>query len=300
MLGKADRKRLIGMTNVLLSFGLIMMCIISLTFITTFLRDKPKKDVVEISIENNVYPMRDSLEIAKLNVDKWASYSLHQAMYENGLRGGYPESGAGMLYEHDGIGYSTWYDDFDLAPAENDITDSLETATMEKFMEYTDDAKVSSYHTVHIPKYSGIDIDNAYDYGIKMAISSPSDLSLSQTSENGDVVTVARESLINLSIHVPYYKLYREALAYHKSLHEASEDMLIECNRTEIETTLDKLGYTFESKVMDTEDGSCLVKVEVATKKLFKVLESDETVFKRIRMVFMERMGSELRMGLTS
>lgn len=293
MLGQADRKGLMGMANVLLAFGLITMCIISLSFITTFLAERPKKDVVEIAINNNVYPMRDSMEIAKLNVDKWAGYSLHQAMYENGLRGGYSENEGDRLFEYGGMEYSTWYDSIDLAPEEMDITNSLETATMEKFLEYTDDAIVKSYFNVHIPKYSEIDIDNADDYGIDMAVSSTSDLSLTKTAENGDVVTVARASLVNFSLSVLYYKLYREAMAYHRILHEPLEDMLIECNKTKIERTLDKPGYTLDSKVMDTDDWSCLVKVEVATKKLFKVLEGEETVSKKIMLVFMERLGPE-------
>ncbi len=293
MLGNIAMGRKVGMANVLLSTALVIMCIISLSFITTNLSAQPKRDVVEIAINNNVYPIRDSLEVTKLDIDKWAGYSIHQALYENGLRGGFPSADEDSLLEYDGVKYRLWYNNIDLAPEEIDIKNGLETATMEKFLEYTDEADVGSYFTVGVPRYSKIDIDNVNDYGIEMALDSNSDVSLKRTAENGDVITVSRDSLVKLSLRVPYYLIYHAAMDYHDMLHEPFEERLLDCEKTEVERTIDKPGYTLESRVMDTQDGSCLVRVDVATKNGIKVLVDKKTVEKKIRLVFMERRGPE-------
>jgi hypothetical protein len=291
---KIGRKGMAGMSNIILAFGLIVLCTISLVFITTSLSKTPKNDIVEIAINNNVYPMRDTLEHAKQQyIDNSAEFSLFSGAYENGLKGGFKDIEPDGFYEHGGMKYALWYDNKDTAPTEKDITDDLTVTTKGNLFEYTNNKKVKSYFIANTPIYSKLTITNINNFSIRMNTSGTADLSLTKTSENGDTVTVKEPSLINLTFSLPYYRLFVAAREYHQMLHEPFEDRLMECDKGEIESTQDKPGFTFVSELIETDDGSCLVRVEAATKKTYKVWDGNKLVLDNIRLVFMERRGPE-------
>jgi len=159
-----------GMANIIYIMGLILMCIISLAYIVPFLSQQPEKNVVEIAVNNYVYLMRDSVEMAKLYLDNAARYSLYQAMYENGRDGGFESTEKDNQIEYDAINYRLWYNNTDTAPTESDITDALEEAFEENFEKYTKDQSVTGLFAVGIPRYNKITITNANNYSLRLEI----------------------------------------------------------------------------------------------------------------------------------
>jgi len=277
-----------GMANIIYIMGLILMCIISLAYIVPFLSQQPEKNVVEIAVNNYVYLMRDSVEMAKLYLDNAARYSLYQAMYENGRDGGFESTEKDNQIEYDAINYRLWYNNTDTAPTESDITDALEEAFEENFEKYTKDQSVTGLFAVGIPRYNKITITNANNYSLRLEGTGTADLSVGNTMESGERIAVEKSSLINMTVHAPYYKLYQEALEFHKAL----EEKLLTCDKAAIEKTTDKSSYTLDVKVLDTDDGSCLVRVNVSSKKKFLVWNGTNTTLEEIDFVFLERLGT--------
>ncbi len=288
-----------GMANIVYIMGLIAMCSISLAYIVPSISRQPEANVIDIALENTIFIMQDSLELAKVYIDDSAMYSVFQASYDNGQAGGL-DGGCEML-EHEGESYALWYNNKDIAPTLDEVEIALQSAVKDNFRGYTDGKVVTAIFTVVTPTYSKITVRNLDNHSIGMEGTSNADLSVAWSTEGGNDVTVWRSSKVSLTADVPYYKLYHEALAFHRVLHEPFEERLVDCDKGEIEKTVDGPGYTLESKVMDTEDGACLVKVEVSTKKSYPVWDGDKSVLEKISLVFMERLGPEqCRMCMSS
>jgi hypothetical protein len=280
-----------GMANIVYIVGLIVIFIISITYIRPFL-SKPKANVVEIAINNNIYLMRDSLEMAKLYIDDAAGNSLYQAMYENGKRGGFSSSESERL-NFEGKEYVLWYNNKDSSPTENDITRALESVVEKNLENYTKEEVITSIFKVRIPGYDQITVMSDNGAGVRVLGTGSGYLSVTRVTEDEEEIVIQKSSKIDILLHLPYYQLYKEALDYHEYLHEPFTDMLADCDKAVIEKTMDEFGYTLTSKVMDTTDGSCLVKVEAATKREFLVWDGSKAVLEKISLVFMERLESE-------
>jgi len=277
-----------GIVNIIYIMGLIVIFIVSVTYITPFF-SKPKTETVEIAINNTVYLARDSLDITKLYLEKALEYSLFQAMHDSGEKGGFEDIGNERSFEHDGVTYALWHNGTDdLAPSEDDVTSVLGGALTTNFEKYTSAGSVESLFVVQIPGYSSVTVTNLNDYSVRLESFGDSDLSLSKTLDNGEVISMEKSSDMNMTVYAPYFMLYREAMEYHKMLLE--KNLSESCEKAEIGKTNEDMGCcTIDAEILDNSGGNCLVKVEAATKKKFLVRDGDKTLLKEIRLVFMER-----------
>jgi len=277
-----DRKK--GMVNIIYIAGLILIFTISVAYIRPIFSD-PKASVVEISINNNIFVMRDSLEMAKMYVDNAARYSLYQSMYDNGLKGGLRSS----RFQYKGMNYTVWYNNMDRAPKAGDIIKALEETAAENMEKYTKKESIRSFFIVEIPGYKDTKIENINNYTVRLQASGSSDLQLKNTLKTDEEITVKKSSDINITVYAPYFELYRQALEYHKDV----ERGLSECDKAVIEKNNEDIGCcTINAKVLETDDGSCLVKAEVATKKKFLIWNGTDTLLEPVKLVFMERLGT--------
>lgn len=278
------------MANIVYIMGLIAMCSISLAHIVPSISRQPESNVIDIALENRIFMMQDSLELAKLYLDDAAMYSIYQAMHDNGVNGGFESMGGSSLLQYEGHKYTVWYNNMDIAPDESDITDALEAATKANLKKYTEDGSIRAFFFVPMPRYNSITVTNLEGQGVRLEASSASGLSLRETAESGDVLTAGRNSTIDLRLPSPYFSLYGIAKGYHDEL----EGKLPDCEKASIEIMNEDKGCcSADLHVLDSTDGSCLVRVEVKSKEGLVVWDPDDekSVLAPVSLVFLERLG---------
>jgi hypothetical protein len=282
-----------GMANIIYIMGLILMTTISLSYIVPFISQQPDTSVVDIAINNNVFLMRDSLDMAKVYIDNSALFSIYQSLYDSGKAGGFSGFEDGESIEHHGIRYSLWYNNKDMAIDESGMIEAMEESFSHNFKKYTEGKMFRGLFLIGVPAYDKISISNWNGVGLRLQASASADLSVRETVEGGDDILVEKSSDIDLNISLPYFLLFEEAMDFHDFLHEPFEDRMDDCIKADIERSIDRPGFTLISTVLDANDGSCMVRVEAETKKSYPVWNGSESVLDKIRLVFMERMGPE-------
>jgi hypothetical protein len=244
----------------------------------------PKTGDVEKKINNIVYTMRDSLEAAKLYTETSARYSVYQAMYENGMRGGFNKTNAKKTMERDGFVYSLWYDNGDYSPNYDEFLDYLDSSAEHKFLDYCR-GSVLAIFPVSLPYYHAVLVSNLNNYSVSFSAESESKLLMIKTGDDGETIRVEKDSAISETIEAPYFQLFQEA----KDLMERLPEKLPACSSGEIsEFSRDRFLYTTDVSVIGNS-GKCLVKFEGSTKKDFLIWNGEEVALEPIKLVFLVR-----------
>ena len=272
--------------TILLAFLIIISTGIFLSrMIASF--QEPKSGQRELAIKEDVYLFRDSLKLAKVHLDKAAGLSLIQGMYDNGRRGGLSEKESIWTMIYEGTNYTLLYNNSDIFPSEEEYSESLGYTTRRNFRKYT--KSILSFFIVELPEYNEMEITKTDDYNIRLR-GAAVDLSITSTTDNKDEITVENPSSIDLHMYTPYYQLHKAALGVHEDL----KTKLHACDKDAIERKEDEFLYKLEVDLLETNDGSCLVKVNVTSRNRFLVWNGTNTTLRRISLVFLERLGTAL------
>jgi len=285
-----------GFANEIYAVGLVVICLMIMASLMLSLSG-PQSNAMDIAVKNHVYLIRDSLDMAKMYVDKSAEYSAYQAMYDNGRNGTIVDIEEPRSVVYDGVMYSLWYDSRDVSPSESDVAVALESAIRKNLKEYTEKEEITEFFTVKVPDYRNIRVSNINDYSMRLeAEGSVTGLVVQRTGSGGEEINMQKPANIELVLNAPYFRIYREAIEYQNAV----KDRLAECRKPELEKNNEDRGCcTFDAKVLDAPDGICLVKVNVSTKKKFIVWDSEKrkAVLREISLVFMER--AQVRHGFS-
>ncbi len=271
-----------GLTGIFLTFGLIIIYITSLIYIIPHFSGTYDNSA-EKRINNMVFLLRDTADLAKNYLDTAARYSLQQAAYENGKLGGLESIDPSRATKHENVFYTLWYRNGDVSPDRVDMLESIIEKTNNNFMQYTDDGSINALIWVTIPGYDKPIISNIDNQSLSLSISGDNLLSVLHETEEGDKITISKDSDIELAIRVPYFALFNDAKSYHYEL----IPKLPGCKENEIEVKNESFCCVTTSEVVESS-GGCKVKVETITKKKFLIWNGTDAVFEPIRLVFLE------------
>ena len=144
-----------GLSNTLLTVFLVVITINIIMGTMVFFWQGPQRETEKVVIKNEVYVMKDSLDMAGMYLRGSARNSLYQAMYENGLKGGWSSPGSGMVMSYNGKGYGVWYSGrTDQAPSVDTIDAALEKSFLTNFAKYNKGGVIQSFLPLNFPVYS--------------------------------------------------------------------------------------------------------------------------------------------------
>jgi hypothetical protein len=280
----------IGMANFIFLLAFAMMFFISMSFITFFTAGPDQANIVELSVDNNVYMLRDSLDTATIYLDNSARYSLYQAAYDNGRRGGYNniESDESIKFiVLEGNSFVLWYDNADISPSVELLTNYLSEEATTNLEKYSKDVNLESIFSILLPTYAKPGITNINDYSLKLVAEGDRVLTLSRKTEMGDEITVSKSSVIDLTLHVPYFFLFKKAKEYQQELVPSLEVCTF--------GGLEKEEWLYSGKVelLENDGTKCVVKVAVSTKEKFLVWDGEKTVLSPVSIIFLMQKVSE-------
>jgi hypothetical protein len=270
------QSRMKGMVNVVYAIALIVMLLMALSFLGSSMFRK--QDTVQVMFDSDVYTLQGSLAAAKLYLDTSARYSVQQAAYENGPRGGFSPLTECTAYEYQGKEYCLWSSGS--PPSSEEMATELQKTTNSSFAAYTNGSVIVALYPVAIPKYGYPVIKDVNGYECNILLKSPSRLSASTVSEvSGQETTLSTPSVINITVSMPYFRVFEIASEIHESLSKASG-----CSPADIEKEENTECCSVSVKVAD--EASCTVMVAVATKKKFLVWNGNAASMESVDFVF--------------
>lgn len=285
-----------GFGTVVLSLMVSIIGLAVIVAIMNFAMTGPKANEREIIIKEEVYKMRDAVELAKVYLKDAARHSLIQAAYNNGKIGTLRNPSENEIIEFGGKTYALWFNSTDLSPEYSYMVyDDVELATRANLLQYTKDGSVKTIYPVSIPDLKNLEIKDLGSDFIELTASSAEKIHLNQTLDSGDIVMIEKPSDISLVEHLTYFRLYQEA----KKFHEEIMKVISTVDPSIIEQSHDNGWYTTESTVeylgddfvLGFGDDTIIVKVSVKTKEEFLVWDSDENkiAYKPLEIVFLEK-----------
>ncbi len=294
---RGKRRKMKGIAVNFYAIGLILMLIISFYFLKPQLTGDETKSL-ELSINNIVYMMRDSLDIAKIYLDNAARYSLYQAIYDDGANGGHGRLSGAKSVQVKGINYALWYDSSDqgaIPPTDEKITTAITEDTGYNFGSYITGRMINAIFPVSIPAYSAPEIANIDDHSLRLEIDAQDPIQLNQTIKTGDELTVSKNADIDMTLSIPYYKLYREALKEYDII----KGGMSQCSG--MEKKEERFDYTIDVSILENTGTGCIVKFEAATKKKYLVWVEDKNSasMEPISFVFAARQQEGTAAGTT-
>ncbi|MFH0956926.1 MAG: hypothetical protein V1813_03615 [Candidatus Aenigmatarchaeota archaeon] len=267
-----------GMVNVVYAIALIVMLLMALSFLGSSMFRK--QDTVQVMFDSDVYTLQGALDAAKLYLDTAARYSVQQAMYENGLRGGFSPLSECSVYEYTGKKYCLWGGSGGLSPSAADAAKELQKTANQSFVAYTKKSVIVALYPVAIPVYGYPSVKDVNGYECSVLIKSPARLSAGTVSEvSGDETTLSVPSEINVTVSMPYFRAFEIAQGIHASLSSAAG-----CSPADIEKTETTECCSVSVKVVD--EASCTVMVSVKTKKEFLVWDGAAAAMEPVDFTF--------------
>jgi hypothetical protein len=266
-----------GMVNVVYAIALMIMLFMALSFLGSSMFRK--QDTVHVMFDSNVYKLQGALDAAKLYMDTAARYSVQQAMYENGLRGGLSPLSECQPYAYGGREYCL-FPGGSLPFSSEGLFTELEKTANASFAVYTNGSVIVALYPVAIPRYSKPLIKDVNGYECNVFIRSPSRLSVSTVSEvSGDETALSVPSEINITVSMPYFRAFEIAKGIHASLSAASG-----CSPADIEKAETTECCSVSVKVVD--QASCTVMVSVKTKKEMLVWDGAAAAMEPVDFTF--------------
>jgi hypothetical protein len=266
-----------GMVNVVYAIALIVMLIMALSFLGSSMFRK--QDSVAVMLDSDVYTLQGALDAAKLSLDTAGMYSAQQAMYENGLRGGFSPLSECQPYAYGGRQYCL-FSGGGLPLSSEGLSAELEKTANASFAAYTGRSVIVAMYPVAIPRYGKPVIKDVNGYECNVFIRSPSRLYAGTVSEvSGDETTLSVPSEINITVGMPYFRAYEIAGGIQKTLSEASG-----CSPGSIEKSEETECCSVSVDVVD--EAGCVVKVSVATRKEFLIWDGTAAAMEPLDFVF--------------
>ncbi|MBN1896830.1 MAG: hypothetical protein JW789_03850 [Candidatus Aenigmarchaeota archaeon] len=268
-----------NVANIVYAAGLVIMFIISVYYILPALSNTDKNPVM-VMVDNTVYLLKDSAEVAKSFVDNSARYSLYQAVYSNSLKGGMNQTVNAVSIG--GTTYELWYDGADVSPDEVRIKEELRKTFSHWFSMYVGRSVIKAFTPVMPPKYNDFTFRNDGYYHTGVFAESDDVMRAQMTMENGDALTVSVNADINMSLPIPYFLLVSEGREFKDDI----KGQLTNCS-SELTKSYEKPELIFSS-MATISDGYCIVAVDITSKREFLVWDGSAS-FKPITLRFAMR-----------
>lgn len=161
-----------------------------------------------ITLHQEYYAMENALELAGVYLGTSLRYSVYQAMYDNGLRGGHAEMPADT-YTADAQSYALWYSGKDMQPDEQALLSGLKEASEKNLAKYTKSDYVFLDYSVKLPGYT---LELSRDNGLKAEATADKDLWISKTMQNLDTILLQKSGNLVEEFEDTYHSLYQEAV----------------------------------------------------------------------------------------
>jgi hypothetical protein len=271
------QRRMKGLVNVVYALALIVMLIMALSFLGSSMFRK--QDSVSVMLDSDVYTLQGSLDASKLYLDTAARYSVLQAMYDNGLRGGLSPLSECQPYAYGGRQYCV-FTGAALPLSSEGLSTELGKTANASFVVYTKRSFIVAMYPVAVPRYGKPAIKDVNGYECRVLIRSQSKLSAGTVSEvSGDETTLSVPSEINITVSAPYFRAAEIAGGIQKSLSEASG-----CSPADIGKTEETDCCSVSVDVID--ENACTVLVSVKTRKDFLVWDGTAAAMKPLDFTF--------------
>ncbi len=266
--------------------GLILTLVMMVALIISSTVER-NVESVEVRVGNSVYLMRDALDLTKSYIDTAVRYSVYQAAFDNGMRGGFSGTDSMKYVDHDGNDLALWYDDGDISPSEDSFMESLSEESFSNFGVYVSQGSVIEIYPVKIPPYGQMSIQSINGYEMRAVMDSSSELAISKKTEETDEIEITTPAEVDTTFHLPYMMLFSEAKKYFSEL----RGKLSSCSRLDIKKEVDTFCCSVKSEVIESEKGSCIVKVEASTKKKYLLWNGNDASFEHVKLVFAVKKG---------
>lgn len=271
-----------GLANEIYAIGLILLFVMAYYLIIPMM-NYSSNEVIDVRIKNEIFMMEDSLEAAKAYLLQSARYSMYQAVYDNAAKGGSRSYDDGTFLELDGDKYCLWYNNGDISPSDQEITEDLENTTYTNLKKYTDRKMITVIFPVITPAYEELLITRINDFTLHVNAVADEKLSVKRAMENADEVSVKKDSSIDTDISIPYYAMVHQA----KEANDYNSERISSCS-DDLNYVKDSSFSVVESSIED-KDGKCLVKVTVTSKKKFLVWNGKEVGLQPVTITFLQR-----------
>lgn len=232
------------------------------------------------------YVTRNGMNLAKLYLENSLDYSVYQAMYDNGRRGGWKEvkTSGNLSYWQETGGRIT--------PSLKDINESLRTAIVENLNKYVQGGYtfLEKYYALPTFKPENIKIIDS-DKGIKVFASSDNKIRFYDVIEHTtgeERITIESPPEIVNTYSFDYFELYKKSSEIFRKVKSTSCNALKEGD----ERTTTEGDYKYTQKVLSKTSSSsgCVAEVRVNVTKenseMFPVFNGTHVAFEPISMVY--------------
>lgn len=190
--------------------GLLIVAAIDISYISINWGPFDSPDAVRsVTLHQEYYTMGNALGLAKLYLGTGLRYSVYQAMYDNGYKGGLFEIPAGNLYDK----YALWYSNGDGYPGEQELLDNLRApalAGMGKYLE-SDYVFLDEYE-VKLPKYTGLALAKSPEGDMEAKASGDRNLFIKRTMQNLDKIELEKNANLEEEFGKGYSEVYQKSL----------------------------------------------------------------------------------------
>ncbi len=243
---------------------------------------------------SDIYVVKNGINLANLYLENSLDYSVYQAMYDNGLRGGWKEIPAGYAYDEN---LSYWVETGGvITPSRKDLNDSLKSAITENLNKYVGGGYsfLSKYYTLPTFKADQIIIS---DLDGETGISASSDKTIRfhdviEHKTGEERISIESTPRLGNTYSLDYFDLYGNSSGVFnemktKNCTGLSKDDKLRDNEKDN-------NYVINVVVVDKKDTPCeaTLKINVTDSNArFPVFNGKEITFESVSMVFLVKIG---------
>ena len=244
---------------------------------------------------SDIYVARNGINLANLYLENSLDFSVYQAMYDNGRRGGWKEIPAGSKHDEN---LSYWEETGGvITPSKEDLNNSLRSAITENLNKYVSGGYtfLSKYYILPEFKPDQITISEPGD-ATKVSASSDRNIlfhDVIQHETGEERISIESTPKLGNTYTFDYFDLYEKSSGIFRKVKSTSCDVLNEGD----ERTTTEGDYKYTQRVLSkaSSASTCIAEVRVnvtgADPKKFPVFNGTDVSFEPVSMVFVVKIG---------
>ncbi len=188
--------------------GLLIVAAIDISYIHMDWGPFNRPEMIRsVTLHQEYYTMDNALGLARLYLGTALRYSMYQAMYDNGRRGGFP-GGEAEMYNT----YALWYDNGDTHPDEQALLENLEGPALAGLGRYLEsDYVFLDDYAVKLPQYTGLEIQKTPEGEILAKAAADRNLWIRRVMQNLDEVELEKKANLEEGFGEAYLGLYQRS-----------------------------------------------------------------------------------------
>jgi len=237
----------------------------------------------------DVYVVKNGMSLANLYLQNSLDYSVYQAMFDNGMRGGWNEIPTGSVYD----GNHSYWEEMGgvLSPSRKDLEENLRSAIIENLNEYVKGGYtfLSKYYTLPTFRADEITINDLGNVVEIFANSSKTinfhDVIEHETGE--ERIEINSYPKLGDTYNIDYFRLYEKSSEIFSDL--KSENCLNLTKDQKIRDSVRDENYVINAVVVDKKDNPCEATLEINvtdSSAKFPVSNGINVFFGNVGMVF--------------